>query len=184
MANPKRWVFCSIATVAGVLVIISTSFLVVLNNGSTTRATMATSITTTSDTKIYGYYPPPTTGAAAQDDEGYSKTYTLHELIYTGTAKERILRGFLFGSLLGLLLALCCCCWVPFFRDGPREGPDGIELANMAGHARRGNSANQAVMSGALPADPEAGVAGPSTSSLGRSRAALARAMRNNRRTD
>ncbi|KAM0276745.1 hypothetical protein ACHAQH_006456 [Verticillium albo-atrum] len=236
MINLTCWVAGSIAAFAAILILGSTSILAIIDNtknGTTvTDPTMTTTTGTVDSTSTdeFGFYVFPTEklgpqpGDYTQGSYDPSDSFTLHDLVYSGSAKDKIIRGFLVGCLIGLVLALCCCCWFPCFREGfnsdsddghprpagnrrarraaaaaaasasgsnarvnnrqPREGPNGIELVNMAGRPRPANNAGQAVMSGALPADLEASVvAGPSTGGRGRSRV-LARAMRNRHRND
>ncbi|KAJ6439897.1 hypothetical protein O9K51_07788 [Purpureocillium lavendulum] len=43
------------------------------------------------------------------------------ELISGGTSGEKIIRGFLIGIALGLILGGLCCCWVPCFGRRQQE---------------------------------------------------------------
>ncbi|PHH59833.1 hypothetical protein CDD82_2399 [Ophiocordyceps australis] len=68
------------------------------------------------------------------------------ELVSGGTAGDKIVRGFLIGVALGLVVGGVCCCWVPCFgrraqrerrqrrRRARRRERDATEPSRAAGH--------------------------------------------------
>ncbi|KAM0322168.1 hypothetical protein ACHAQA_009657 [Verticillium albo-atrum] len=225
MANISVWGFCSVAAVAGLLIFVSTSIITVIKNTLDIAANATMPTTTETETDEFGFYIFPTDQLPPKiGDPNFhypmfqdENSYTFYDLMYDGTNKDKILRGLLVGCLLGIVLAMCCCCWIPCIRGGfltdndyerpqpagnrrarraaaaagnsnrnrqPREGPNGIELVNMAGNSRRGNQGGQAVMSGALGATQQGTTAAGGSAGTSAGSRAIARAQRNRRRNE